>query len=65
MFLFKKIVAPFFFPLSICLEILFLGLFILWFTRRQKAGKLIIFLGTVVLLMISCVNISDMLLQQL
>ena len=42
MFLFKKIVAPFFFPLSICLEILFLGLFLLWFTRRQKTGKIIV-----------------------
>jgi len=65
MFLFKKIVAPFFFPLSICLEILFLGLFFLWFTRRQKAGKIIVSFGTVVLFLISCGNVSDMLLRPL
>jgi hypothetical protein len=38
MFLFKKIVAPFFFPLSLCLEILLFGLFLLWFTSREKFG---------------------------
>ena len=65
MFLFKKIVVPFFFPLSICLEILFLGLFFLWFTRRQKTGKIIVSLGTIVLVMISYVTISDVLLRPL
>ena len=65
MFLFKKILAPFFFPLSICLEILLLGLFFLWFTRRQKTGKIIVSLGTIVLVMISYVNVSDVLLRPL
>jgi hypothetical protein len=35
MFLFKKIVAPLFFPVSLCLEILILGLFLL-FTLYRK-----------------------------
>jgi len=65
MFLIRKIVAPFFFPLSICLEILFLGLFFLWFTRRQKAGKIIVSLGTVVLFLIGCGTVSNMLLRSL
>jgi uncharacterized SAM-binding protein YcdF (DUF218 family) len=62
MFLFKKIVAPFFFPLSICLEILLLGLFILWFTRRQKTGKIIVSIGVILLATMSYGAVSDMLL---
>ena len=65
MFLFKKIVAPFFFPLSICLEILFLGLFFLWFTRRQKAGKIIVSSGILILTVISYNAFSNMLLRPL
>jgi uncharacterized SAM-binding protein YcdF (DUF218 family) len=65
MFLFKKIVAPFFFPLSICLEILFLGLFFLWFTRRQKTGKIVVSIGVIFLAMISYSTFSNMLLRPL
>ena len=65
MFLFKKIVAPFFFPLSICLEILFLGLFLLWFTRRQKTGKIIVTIGVIFLTVISYSAFSNMLLRPL
>jgi uncharacterized SAM-binding protein YcdF (DUF218 family) len=65
MLLFKKIVAHFFFPLSICLEILFLGLLFLWFSRRQKTGKIIVSLGTVLLFLVGCGTVSDMLLGSL
>ena len=39
MFLFKKLVAPFLMPVPFCLGLLLAGLALLWFTRRQKAGK--------------------------
>lgn len=65
MFLSKKIVAPFFFPLSICLDILLIGLFILWFTRRQKTGKIIVSIGVILLTTISYDAVSDMLLRTL
>jgi uncharacterized SAM-binding protein YcdF (DUF218 family) len=65
MFLFKKIVAPFFFPLSICLEILFLGLFFLWFTRRQKTGKIVVSIGVIFLAVISNSAFSNILLRPL
>ena len=42
MFLLKKIVSPFFFPLSLFLILLLLGLIFLWFTRKQKTGKIIL-----------------------
>jgi len=49
MFLFKKILTPFFLPVSICIEILLLGIILLWFTRLQKTGKAIVTLGLVIL----------------
>ncbi len=51
MFLVKKIVAPFFYPFSLCLGILILGLFCLWGTRRRRLGQGLMTLGTVLLLL--------------
>ena len=65
MFLFKKIVAPLFFPLSICLEILFVGLFFLWCTRRQKTGKTFVSIGVILLTTISYNVFPDILLRPL
>ena len=65
MFLLKKIVAPLFFPLSLCLEILLAGIFLLWFTRRQKAGKIIVSMGVVVLIALSYGVASETLLRPL
>jgi uncharacterized SAM-binding protein YcdF (DUF218 family) len=65
MFLIKKVVAPFFFPLSICLEILLLGLFVLWFTRRQRTGKILVSIGVIFLTTISYGAVSDMFLGPL
>jgi len=39
MFLFKKIVGPLLLRVSVGLEVMLLGLFFLWFTRKEKAGK--------------------------
>ena len=53
MFLFKKIVAPLFFPVPLCLEILLLGLLLLWFTRKQKAGKIIVSIGVGLIILVT------------
>jgi len=63
--LLKKIVAPLFFPLSLCLEILLAGIFLLWFTRRQKTGKIIVSLGVVILIAVSYGVASEKLLRPL
>jgi len=42
LFLFKKIVGPLFFPVSIGLILLGLGLIFLWFTRKQRTGKVLV-----------------------
>ena len=65
MFVFKKIVALLFFPLSICLEILILGLFFLWFTRKLKTGKIFVSIGVVFLTIISYGTFSNPLLRSL
>ena len=65
MFLLKKLVAQFFYPVSLSLELLVLGLFFLWVTRRVRLGKILVSLGTVVLLLWSSPLISPRLLTPL
>ena len=65
MFVVKKIVALFFYPVGLCLGILTLGLFCLWATRRQRLGKVLVTLGTVLLLLLSTPLISSWLLVPL
>jgi uncharacterized SAM-binding protein YcdF (DUF218 family) len=65
MFLFKKIVAPLFFPIPLILGILLLGLFLVWLTRKQKTGKVIVLIGIIFLGMLSYDAVSDKLLQPL
>ena len=65
MFLFKKIVAPLFFPVPLCLEILLVGLLLLWFTRRQRTGKIVVSTGVVLLAVLSYGAVSSMFLRPL
>jgi uncharacterized SAM-binding protein YcdF (DUF218 family) len=65
MFLLKKMVGPLLFPVSLCLEILLLGLLLLWGTRRQKAGKILVSLGTGLLLLLSYPWLPEKLLSPL
>ena len=51
MFLFKNIIGPFFDPLSICLAIFTIGLIMLWFTKKQRSGKVLVTIGLVFLIL--------------
>ncbi|MFQ5788324.1 MAG: ElyC/SanA/YdcF family protein [Thermodesulfobacteriota bacterium] len=53
MFLFKKIISPFFLPIPLCLTISLVGLFLILFTKRQKAGKFLISVGLCTLAILS------------
>ena len=52
-------------PLPLCLEISFIGLFLLYFTRRERLGKAFISIGLVTLTLLSYGFISDRLLRPL
>lgn len=51
MFLFKKLFAPFLMPVPVCLALLLAGLALLWFTRRQRAGRWLATAGALLLLL--------------
>jgi len=65
LFIFKKLVSRFLFPLPLSLGLSLLGLALLWFTRRQKAGKVLVTLSVVLLLLLSSGAVSDMLIAPL
>lgn len=65
MFLFKKIVGSLCMPLSLCLAALFVGLLLLWFTKRQRTGKVFITLGTLALALAGCFQLASLILQPL
>jgi uncharacterized SAM-binding protein YcdF (DUF218 family) len=65
LFLFKKIVAPLLLPLPLCLGLLFIGLGLLWFTRRQRSGKILVSAGAGLLLVLSYSAVPDMALRPL
>ncbi len=65
MIIFKKVFSRFLFPIPLCLEVLFIGLMLLWFTRKQRTGKLVVALAGVVLFLFSNYSFSNLLLAPL
>ena len=58
MFLLKKIISPFFMPLPACLFLALVGLFFLWFTRKQKTGRVFVTIAIALLALLSYDAIS-------
>ena len=65
MFILKKIISPFFYPSTIALIFLGLGLIWLLFTRRQKAAKVCLVAGTLFFGIFSYGFVADYLLRPL
>ena len=65
MFLLKKIIAPFFFPVPLIFFLSLAGLFLLWFTSKQKIGKIFITAGFSVFILCSFSLTSDILIRPL
>jgi len=65
MFLLKKIISSLFLPLPVCTLLLIAGLIFLWFTGRQRLGRILVSLGAVTLLLFSNASIPNLLLQPL
>jgi uncharacterized SAM-binding protein YcdF (DUF218 family) len=62
MFIIKKIVAPFFLPTALIFSFLLLGICFLWFTRKQKFGKLLVTVSFVILTLCSYNTFGNVLL---
>ncbi len=65
MFILKKIISAFLYPLPLSLLLSFLGLYLLWFTTKQKMGKIVVSVGLVVLTLFSYHVVTDVLLRPL
>lgn len=65
MFLLKKIIGPLMYPLTLCFLVMAVGLVMMWFTRRQKAGKVIVSAGAVLLLLFSYSGFSGLIARPL
>jgi uncharacterized SAM-binding protein YcdF (DUF218 family) len=65
MFILKKIISGFLFPLPLSLLLSFIGLYMLWFTTKQKAGKILVSVGVIILTLFSYSIIADKLLRPL
>ncbi len=65
LFVLKKIVTLAVYPLSLVLTALVVGIFFIWFTRRQKSGKIIVTIGVVALTCFSFSFLSNPLLGTL
>lgn len=63
MFMFKKIISNFFFPTPLGLGIALLGLILLWFTSRQKTGKILVSVGLTIVTIFSYHIIAKLLWQ--
>ena len=65
MFLLKKIISALFLPLPVCALFLIAGLILLWFTGRQRLGRILVSFGAATLLLFSNTSIPNLLLQPL
>jgi uncharacterized SAM-binding protein YcdF (DUF218 family) len=57
MFLLKKLVAPFL-PVPLILGLLVAGLLLLWLSTRQKTGRVLVSLGTLLLCLFSVESVA-------
>lgn len=65
MFLLKKIVAPFLFPVPLSLLFSLSGLFLLFFTRRRRTGKVLVAVGILIFALLSFDQISSKIISPL
>jgi uncharacterized SAM-binding protein YcdF (DUF218 family) len=65
MFIFKKIVATILLPLPVALIISGLGLYLLWFTKWQRLGKLAVTFGVLIILLLSSTPASNFVISSL
>jgi uncharacterized SAM-binding protein YcdF (DUF218 family) len=65
MFIIKKLLSAFMMPMTLGLGIVAAGLILLWFTRRQRAGRIVVTVGFGVLTLFSYRGVADLFLTPL
>lgn len=65
MFMLKKIIAAILMPLPLALIIAGLGLYLLWFTKRQRLGKLAATTGVLMIVLFSSTPVSNLIISPL
>lgn len=65
MFFLKKFLSPLFFPMPMVVLLLAVGVALLWFNRRQRAGRIVVTSGFVVLVVLSYGWLTNPLLRSL
>jgi len=65
MYVFKKLIAPLLFPAALCVEVLLVGLVLLWLTKRQKAGKIVATVGAAMVMLFTSTPFSKLVLGPL
>lgn len=65
MWVLKKVISRFLFPVPLCIEVLAVGLLLLCFTRKQKTGKTFVALAGLLLLLFASHAVSGLLLSPL
>ena len=65
MFFFKKLISQFIMPLAVSLELMLLGLLLLYFTRKQKTAKALMSIGLLLLIAMSFNPVSGRLVRPL
>jgi uncharacterized SAM-binding protein YcdF (DUF218 family) len=65
MFFLKKLVSGFLVPSSVCVMLMLAGLVLLWFTRRDRLGKILTSVGVGLLLLFSMPALSELMLAPL
>lgn len=65
MFFFKKLISPFLMPLPLGFAMLFAGLCLLWFTKKQKIGKILCTFGILWFFILSLNPAANLLLSPL
>lgn len=65
MFMLKKIIAAILMPLPLALIIAGLGLYLLWFTKRQRLGKWAATIGVLMIVLFCSTPVSNLMISPL
>lgn len=64
-FFLKKLISPFILTMPLCFGLIIIGLVFLWFTKKQRIGKILVTAGAVILLAMSLSFVAKIIVSPL